>query len=147
LRAAEPNTSNRRTCRLRQSSASSARFFSNARSEVARLALMADGENKHEVVLHVEFVKRDVTRVAARDNQLPVTPFDGPSDQGMLPQHPEAIDQQRRGVARRDGIGFQQEIRESVEILERGGRQDEPGQYRFTGFGRLGFLPATLAWM
>jgi hypothetical protein len=116
------------------------RFF----SEVSRLALMADGQDDHEVVPDVELVERNVARVAARDNQFPVTTLYGSAYQWMLLKYPKTADQQRRGIARRDGIGFQQEIRESVDVPEGGGRQYKPGQDRFTGFGGLGLLPAAL---
>lgn len=105
---------------------------------------MAYGQDNHEVVCNVEFVECNVARIATRDDQFPVTLFYRPADQGMLLQHPKAADQQRRGIACSDGIGFEQEIRESVDNLESRGRQYGPGQDRFTGFGRLGLLPATL---
>ena len=105
---------------------------------------MADGQDNREVIRNVEFVERDIARIATRNDQFPVTHFHRPAYQGMLLQDPKAADQQRRGIACSDGIGFEQEIRESVDILERRGRQYEPGQDRFAGFGRLGLLPATL---
>ena len=46
---------------------------------------MADGQDNHEVVLNVEFVECNVARIATRDDQFPVTPFDRPAYQGMLP--------------------------------------------------------------
>lgn len=116
----------------------------DAQLEVTCFALMANGQDKHEVVRNVEFVKCNVACIATRDDKFPVTPCDRPAYQGMLLQHPEAADQQRCGIAGSDGIGFEQEIRESVDIPEGRGRQYEPGQDRFTGFGRLGLLPATL---
>ena len=105
---------------------------------------MADGQDDHEIVLDVELVERNVARIAARDDQFPVAAFYSSAYQRMLLKHPKTADHQRRGFACRAGIGFEQEIRESVDVAEGRGRQYEPRQDRFTGFGGLGLLPAAL---
>ncbi len=88
---------------------------------------MANTEHNCDIVRDIEAIERNVARVAARDHEFPVTSLDGPPHQGVPLEHLKTVDQDPAGMACRNQVGFEQEIRQSIDVPNGRRRKDKPG--------------------
>ena len=61
---------------------------------------MANAGNQHQVAGLVERVARQVTAAPARNNQFTQTPFNRPTDAGLMRQHLQGVQDEIQQVTR-----------------------------------------------
>ncbi len=110
---------------------------------IASFALVSDTQNSNDIGPRIVAVERQVPRRRVGDHQLAAQAVGSPPDLRMLRKDGyRGLDlfERRAGGVRRPG---EQEIDDSIEILERLGRIDYPRQR--TGLGLRARRPATFA--
>jgi len=113
-------------------------FFS-----VARLALMPDRQDQHDVLGRQPAILRDIAVLAARQNELAPTILRHSTQQRVIRKDLECRPYAREPRPGPIWIGLGDEIEQALEIVERPGAYFDARHERARG--RRGFLPATLS--
>ncbi len=91
---------------------------------IPRLALMANCQNQDGILVSLKAIKRNITGLAARDNQFPQIQFDWAAHQWMTLQYGNSLFDQFKRFRRCQRISLQQEIGQPFEVEQRNLRID-----------------------
>ncbi len=109
---------------------------------------MADGQDECDVLSNIEFIQRNVTCAAPRDDQFSVAVLDNAANKWVVFQDLQSADQHVARMARRFRIGNKQEVGEPFEVLQGVRRESQECHAdNFLALGRLTDLPFNFASM